>query len=222
MREKKQNWYVNRRKYHFIYKTTCKVNSKYYLGMHSTDSLDDGYIGSGTYLAKSIRKYGRENFSIEILEFLPDRESLRQRESEVINEEKLIDPLCMNLTLGGYGEFPLQCAKAGGKTNAGNKRKTGNYGWKVRADTSSPEHQAKVSAGLKARFKEFGHPWTGKKHSPETCAKLREAKIGHGVGEKNSQAGTCWIVKVHPMKIKLAELDSYLAQGWIRGRIIPH
>lgn len=31
---------------HFIYKTTNSVNGKYYKGMHSTDVLDDGYIGS--------------------------------------------------------------------------------------------------------------------------------------------------------------------------------
>ena len=29
-KEKKQNWYKNPRKYHFIYKTTCSVNGKYY------------------------------------------------------------------------------------------------------------------------------------------------------------------------------------------------
>ena len=88
---KKQNWYVNQRKYHFIYKTTCKVNDKYYLGMHSTDDLSDGYLGSGNLIAKSIKKHGRENFSIEILEFLPDRASLKLREAELVNEEKLTD-----------------------------------------------------------------------------------------------------------------------------------
>jgi hypothetical protein len=44
-KEKKQNWYTNPKKYHFIYKTTCKVNGKFYYGMHSTDGLDGGYIG---------------------------------------------------------------------------------------------------------------------------------------------------------------------------------
>src|ERR1035437_9128301 len=73
---------ASRRKFHFIYKTTCLVNGKYYIGMHSTDNLEDGYMGSGTRVCRSIKKYGRENFKIEIIEFLSDRENLKIRERE--------------------------------------------------------------------------------------------------------------------------------------------
>lgn len=30
--------------------------------MHSTDNLDDGYVGSGKRLWNSIKKHGKENF----------------------------------------------------------------------------------------------------------------------------------------------------------------
>lgn len=37
-------------KYHIIYKTTNLINGKIYVGMHSTDNLNDGYLGSGWIL----------------------------------------------------------------------------------------------------------------------------------------------------------------------------
>ena len=44
---------------HYIYKTTCNITNKYYIGMHSTSNLEDGYLGSGKRLRYSIRKYGK-------------------------------------------------------------------------------------------------------------------------------------------------------------------
>jgi hypothetical protein len=91
------------KKYHYIYKTTNKVNGKYYIGMHSTSNLSDGYLGSGKKLWTSLYKYGKENHQIEFLEFLPNRKELKKREKEIVNKEVLKDPLCMNLNLGGTG-----------------------------------------------------------------------------------------------------------------------
>lgn len=89
-------------KYHYIYKTINQINGKYYIGMHSTDILEDNYIGSGMRLWHAIKKYGRENFIKEILEFLPDRKTLSEREEQIVNYDLISDPLCMNLQLGGY------------------------------------------------------------------------------------------------------------------------
>ena len=72
--------------HHYIYKTTCSITGKYYIGMHSTSNLEDGYLGSGKRLWYSINKHGKENHSVEILEWLPDRCSLKLREKEIINE----------------------------------------------------------------------------------------------------------------------------------------
>ena len=89
--------------YHYIYKTVNLVNDKFYIGMHSTYNLEDGYKGSGQRLWHSIKKYGVENFTTEILEFLPDRETLREREKEIVNKDLVGNPLCMNITTGGNG-----------------------------------------------------------------------------------------------------------------------
>ena len=48
------------KKYHFIYKTTNLLTGRYYIGMHSTDNLEDGYLGSGKRLRHSVNKYGKD------------------------------------------------------------------------------------------------------------------------------------------------------------------
>lgn len=97
---------AEKRKFHYIYKTTCSITNKFYIGMHSTDSLEDGYVGSGKLLWYSIHKHGKENHNTEILEFLSSREELKSREEHLVNEELLDQKLCMNLKLGGEGGFP--------------------------------------------------------------------------------------------------------------------
>lgn len=104
------------KKYHYIYKTTCSLTKRFYYGMHSTDNLDDNYLGSGTELIKSIKRYGKEYHIKEILEYLDNRKELKKREAALINEEVKKDPLCMNLAKGGGGSDymgELVCVKDG-------------------------------------------------------------------------------------------------------------
>jgi hypothetical protein len=54
-------------KFHFLYRVINVENEKYYIGVHSTDNLDDGYLGSGTKLKKSIQYHGRKSHKREIL-----------------------------------------------------------------------------------------------------------------------------------------------------------
>jgi hypothetical protein len=48
-----------------VYCTTNLINGKKYIGSHKDNR--DWYLGSGVYLAKAIKKYGRENFVRETL-----------------------------------------------------------------------------------------------------------------------------------------------------------
>ena len=89
--------------HHFIYKTTNSVNGKYYKGMHSTDVLDDGYIGSGVILNNAIKKYGIECFTREIVQYADNVEELRKLESDFITIEDIISDQCYNIAMGGQG-----------------------------------------------------------------------------------------------------------------------
>ena len=39
-----------------IYKTTNLINGRFYVGMHKTNDLDDGYMGSGKMIQRAIKK----------------------------------------------------------------------------------------------------------------------------------------------------------------------
>lgn len=93
------------KKYHFIYKTTNTITNKYYVGMHSTNNLDDGYLGSGRRIRYSINKYGSEVHTREILEYCKSRDELSKRESELVTESELKRKECLNLIRGGSGVY---------------------------------------------------------------------------------------------------------------------
>ena len=89
--------------FHIIYKVINKINNKYYIGVHNTKDLGDGYKGSGVVLGEAYKKYGKKSFNYEILEFFNTDKEAYERESEIVNESLVNDPLCYNVMLGGKG-----------------------------------------------------------------------------------------------------------------------
>lgn len=213
---------AGRRKYHYIYRTTCKITGKYYIGMHSTDNLEDGYLGSGKLLWYSIRKHGKDKHEAKILEFLPTRKKLADREYQLITEELIEDKMCMNISSGGTG-FTTEQAKHAAKKSletCNSLRKT-DPEW-------AKNVSLKQSASLKKQYEsgsrrggKWGKDWTGKKLTNEHKSKIGKANSKKQSGSKNSQYGTCWInLNGISKKIKKEKLDDALSEGWFRGRKI--
>ena len=86
---------------YYIYKITNLCNSKIYIGIHKTKSLNDGYMGSGKLLKSAIKKYGRENFKKEILETFDNEEDMILKEKELVTEEFVLDDNNYNIMPGG-------------------------------------------------------------------------------------------------------------------------
>jgi group I intron endonuclease len=203
---------------HYLYKTTCNVNGRYYVGMHSTNNLEDGYMGSGRRLRASMRKYGIENFSTEILEFFETRELLIEAEIKAITPEMITDKNCMNLMGGGTGGF-ISDEQQRHRSICANKAKCE----KLKNDNEFRLiHSEKAYKNLKKYIDSGNHnhnTFEGKTHTDESKQLMSEKKKGLGVGETNSQFGTCWITKDDiNKKIKKEDLEVYLNDGWLKGR----
>ena len=197
------------KKYHFLYKTTNLLSGRYYLGMHSTNDLDDGYLGSGAQLRKAIRKYGKENFKREIIEFCSSREELHKKEELLITLNEVRDKECMNMKVGGLGKWP--------------KEANGAFREKLKDPEFKEEFGKKVSKSnteIKRGFLKKPLDWTGRSHSDESKLKMSLSKRGAGTRDRNSQFGTQWITNGKESK-KINKSES-IPEGWNPGRIITN
>jgi hypothetical protein len=103
----------------FVYKTTCNVNGKYYIGVHTEHRESDGYIGCGvcsngtakalkrkgvkSAFIDSVIKYGYENFTREILQEFKTIEQAYEYEANLVDSIKVAAQNCLNIRLGGAG-----------------------------------------------------------------------------------------------------------------------
>lgn len=107
--------YCKESMYHIVYKTVNKLNNKYYIGVHSTKNLNDGYLGCGVYVGRklnqslkhlpflqAIKKYGFENFERQILHLCDSAEEAFSLECKLVDPS---DSNSYNVKPGGYGGF---------------------------------------------------------------------------------------------------------------------
>lgn len=128
--------------YYYIYKVTNIINDKIYVGQHQTaiKELDNNYYGSGKLIKEAIKKYGKENFQLEILEWCEDQDSLNKQEQYWIK-------ILTSNTL--YGNYNISNGGAVPKLTGPNN---GNYG-KHRSHTlAEKQHQSEIMKGHKPTF----------------------------------------------------------------------
>jgi hypothetical protein len=212
------------KKFHFTYKTTNLINNRYYLGMHSTNRIDDGYLGSGKRLYYELNKYGSKNFKFEILKQFNSREELVQEEINLITEQDIKNPDCLNLKNGGLGGFSKEVREMGkiaAKIYMKNKWENPEYREKMMLFRNDPEwvmwRNKKISEGQK-KVSFNNSTFIGRQHTEETIQKMKNSKKEQGKGVTNSQYGTCWITNEQEnIKIRKGDL---IPNGWRLGRIM--
>ena len=144
------------KKYNFVYHTKNLINGKSYIGVHSTNKLDDGYIGCGIKsanqgikkekgLPQAIKKYGYHNFKREILCFFDTEAEAYLEEGFLADIEWVKRKDTYNLIVGG----------------------------------TKPPVLDKINYPRTAEWiQKIAEANTGRKASPETIVKLRNSHLG--------------------------------------------
>jgi len=84
-----------------IYKTRNILDGKIYVGQDIHNNPN--YLGSGVYICSAIKKYGKENFVKEIIDFAGSKEDLNEKEKYWIKFYNCKAPNGYNITDGGGG-----------------------------------------------------------------------------------------------------------------------
>ena len=122
-------------KYGYIYLTTNSINELVYVGQHIATEFNPKYKGSGLKIIRAMKKYGKDKFKVEILEWCYSQEELDAKEDEWILKYEALDPQKgYNFKRGGsHGKHSLESIKKmsanakKAKREPWNKGKTGIY-----------------------------------------------------------------------------------------------
>jgi len=91
---------------HYVYKVTNNINGKFYIGKRKHDDpVKDSYMGSGKLILAAIDKYGKNNFTKEIIEIFQTNEEAAKLEKKLVTKEIIESSMCYNMHEGGHGGF---------------------------------------------------------------------------------------------------------------------
>jgi len=165
--------------YGFIYITTNMKNGKKYIGQKMFKYNWKNYFGSGVYISKAIKKYGKENFSREIIAIAYSKDELNELEIDYIEKHDAINSKNYYNLVGGGGTIAGYHFSEETKLKMSINRK-GKKGKPMSDDTKN-----KLSQSMKGE----NNYLYGKHHSEEMKRKLGDPK--KGANNSNSRKVIC-------------------------------
>ena len=166
----------------YTYMVTNKLNGKVYVGSHcwKGEGLDPNYYGSGTAITRAVKKYGKDNFQVEVLYFYDTVEECRADEERILTEYDVKNcPHSYNCKNGAVGftsadvagEKHPQYGKRGKDSHSYGRHFSDETRLKMSQSKKGEKHPMYGRTGEK-------HPKYGKKLSDETRKKMSESKKG--------------------------------------------
>ena len=167
-----------------IYKINNLVNDKFYVG--STNNTKERFRNHRKllrgnrhhckHLQAAWNKYGESKFSFDVVQYVPEGESLFTAEDKWLEEHYGKD-YCYNS--GRRADAPMRGLP---------KEQHPAFGV-----PKTPEHKEAISETLKAYYAESpeNHPMYGRRHTAEAKAKMSASRMGHDLnkGEKHYRYG---------------------------------
>lgn len=128
-------------------------------------------MGSGKLIISALEKYGKENFSKEILHIFDNEEDMISKEKELINESIIQSRNFYNIAPGGQGRDVLRFAEEKRK-----KLKSERISLKIKGKPKTLEHRRSISL-YHHDVSGKNNPMFGKSHKETTINKLKEKAI---------------------------------------------
>ena len=170
--------------YGYVYETTCKVNGKKYIGQHKSRKIDENYLGSGTVQRRAVKKYGKDNFTIKILQVCNNALELNAAEQLHIAENNAVQSSEF-YNLINYGTQCQFSAETRSKMSEAAKRRSSLPEFKQRMSklhsgkTIPQDVILKRTETLKRTYELNGHPLKGRKLPAETVQRMIESRKGY-------------------------------------------
>ena len=187
-----------------IYKTTNLINGSIYIGKACDRNIIRNYLGSGTYLKRAIKKYGRENFYRTIIDLAENKRDQSSKERFWISFYRENGHNVYNIAPGGEGgcgNHSEQTKKKIGEAHRGSHRSE-----EVRRIMSLSHIGIKQSADtIQKRVEKI----KGLRRTAETKLKMsisHKGKPSPMKGRASSHRGKTWIVENGKRLWKEAEL----------------
>lgn len=174
--------------YHYVYLITNIQTNEKYIGKHSTNNLQDGYLGSGVIIQKILSSKKRDCLKKEILQFYNSEEQAYIGQEQYIKQYNAVESdEFYNLCEGGRNHLMTQDIKQKiskkAKERLKNKQNHPMYGKHF-----SEQSKQKIKETIKKNYENgYVNPNTGKKLTEEEKEKIRQFRLGTHLSEETKE-----------------------------------
>lgn len=220
-------------KYNYLYRIINNINGVEYIGVHRTENLNDGYMGSGKLLKRAIRKYGTENFTKEILQLYPTYKQALLAEKKMVTLEYIESDDNYNLREGGYGRcgWSSECRQKMSQNKRDKWKNDAKFRDKMLTINRSTTRRDKISKSLTGKkrknpqnknldkIRKTAETHKGMKRTAQAKQNMSTAAINAplDVKRRRSGRGMIYIYNQETAQVKRVSKMSIIPEGWARG-----